>query len=90
MKNAAAFLMPNGTPCFIHDGDFDQVREVRFCRDDHLVSLVWSGGVERMEYPLSEHILQNLLRLGIAAVGRMGADRRVQDLHVMPVVCIDA
>lgn len=92
MMNSAAFILQNGTPCLVYDGAIPRVREVEFCHDDHLLTLIWTnpntGGDERMkmEYPLAEHILANLLKLGIAAIGRLGADRRVEDLHITPVV----
>jgi hypothetical protein len=92
MMNTAAFTMQNGTPCLIYDGVIPHVREVEFCHDDHLLTLVWTDpgtgqeGRTRMDYPLSEHIVVNLIKLGIAAIGRMSAERRVEDLHITPVV----
>jgi hypothetical protein len=96
MMNTAVFTMQNGTPCLIYDGLIPHVREVEFCRDDHLLTLVWTDpgtgkdGRIKMEYPLSDHILVNLLKLGIAAIGRMSAERTVEDLHIAPVVFTDA
>lgn len=95
MMNAAAFIMPNGTPCLVYDGAVPRVREVEFCRDDHLLTFIWTdpatGEDERMkmEYPLSEHILSSLIKFGIAAIGRMNAERRIEDLHITPVVFTD-
>jgi hypothetical protein len=90
--NTAAFMMQNGTPCLIYDEPIPHVREIEFCHDDHLLTLIF--GVEgsagegriRMDYPLSEHIVSNLLKMGIAAIGRMNADRKIEDLHITPVV----
>ncbi|HEX2874729.1 MAG TPA: hypothetical protein VHP33_25940 [Polyangiaceae bacterium] len=89
---AALFRMSNGTPCLIYDGAIPHVHTVEFCRDDHLLTLVWTdpGSAEdcrlQMEYPVSEECFLALEQFGIVAVGHLKAERSVDDLHIAPVV----
>lgn len=96
MMNTGVLILRDGTPCIVYDGDIPHVRNVEFNYDDFLVTLVWvdpktsQEGRLTLEYPLSEGMLAAFKKYEIIGIGRITADKKMEDLHMIPVVFTNA
>ena len=95
MMNTAVLILRDGTPCIVYDGEIPHVRNIEFSKADFLVTLVWidpktkQEGRLKMEYPLSQRMLDAFEKYGIIGIGRINAEKKMEDLHMIPVVFTD-
>lgn len=94
--NSGIFILSNGTPCIVYDGEIPHVHQVEFHEDGRQLALIWrnpaTGGDERLKlaHPVSDAISQTLHRENIVAVARIVVPAKVEGLHVVPIVFVDA
>jgi hypothetical protein len=93
--NTGVLILRDGTPCIVYDGDIPHVRNIEFDYSDYLVTLVWvdpktgQEGRMKLEYPLSENMLSAFKKYEIIGIGRITADKKMEDLHMIPVVFLN-
>lgn len=93
----------NGCNCAVSRQCFElldalrtHVHQVEFHEDGRQLALIWrnpaTGGDERLKlaYPVSDAISQTLHRENIVAVARIVVPAKVEGLHVVPIVFVDA
>ncbi|MFZ5893155.1 MAG: hypothetical protein ACOY0T_19000 [Myxococcota bacterium] len=94
--NTGVLVLSDGTPCIIHDGDIPSVRNIEVGSDDYRVTLVWvdgqAGADQRMKLPtpLSDEMVARFRKFEIIGIGRITPERKMEDLHMIPVVFRDA